>query len=77
MHAGFKREIRYDGGVHVDETESRVLGKEMPAARPALFAVAVRHLVVSADIIGAARHAQRFRFPERESVDGAARPASA
>src|SRR4030095_12570642 len=54
-----------------------MLGENVTAAGLALLAIALRRVVVRADVFRALGYPQRIGLPERKGIDGAGRPTAA
>lgn len=63
VDSGAVREVRDDGCIHIRESHAGMLGKDVTAARSAPFAITVRCLVVSADVVRSPRDLHRLRLP--------------
>ena len=63
VDAGLICKVRNDRCIHVGESHAGMLGEDVAATRFAPFAIAVRRLVVSADVVCSPRDPHRFGFP--------------
>src|SRR5689334_8884705 len=72
VHTGLERQRRQRGSKHIDQSERRMVGQEMPTALFAVLPLAYRRLLECVNVLGTGRDAERRRLPKRESVDGTA-----
>src|SRR5215470_8817101 len=65
VHTGLERQRRQGGSKHIDQSERRMPGHEMPAAVLAVLPLADGRLFVRANVLGTRRDPDRRRLPKR------------
>jgi len=77
VHTRLERQRRQRGGKHIDQSERRMVGQEMPTALFAVLPLTDRRLLERANVLGTSRDPERRRLPKRKSIHGTARPRAA